>query len=136
MAKVKNDNISQELIYYLVIGGLATIFNYLVFVVLYKIFNIYEVFSSAIAYMSGVLVSYPLNVVFTFKKRKKSSLNLIVKYISVYLVTLIVGCFIFYLLLNVTKLSPYIIQAIQICFVTVLNYMLLKLVVFKAALQE
>ena len=118
---------------YLLIGGIATGFNYLCFILFFGFFNFHELISSSVAYLAGLLISYPLNKKMTFKQTRNQSISRheVIKYVSVYLITLVLGLLFFDSLVKLTPLSPYIIQAAQLALVTIVNFYLLNRFVFK-----
>jgi putative flippase GtrA len=66
-----NDSIKKELIYYILIGILVVLVDYISYHFFYKIFSIDFSNSKRLSYLTGALLSFILNKRITFKSHEK-----------------------------------------------------------------
>ncbi|MBL1418934.1 MAG: GtrA family protein [Alphaproteobacteria bacterium] len=118
-----------QLIRFLIVGGLATVVNYIIFFILYKQFNIYYNLASAIGFLSGLLVGYPLNKKWTYQA-DSSDKSQILRYGGVYACSLIIsiGCLEFFV--QVAGVSPVYANVGAIVVTTCCNFIGTKYFVF------
>ena len=121
----------RELILFLLVGGLSTIINYLIFLLTFKIAGIWYLVSSWIGYFSGVLFGYLLNSIYTFSASSQISGKNLASYIGVYLISLLIGSILLYMLVEFGKITPLISNILVICQTTVTNFLGCKFLVFK-----
>lgn len=115
-----------RIIGFIAAGGTATALNFLVFLALFSNSGL-PTFSSAVGYMSGVLVSYLLNKYIVFKSSKKAS---IARYFLAYSLALASQL----TLLNVFMslgLPAEAANALAVSIIVVLNFYLVRLFVFR-----
>lgn len=108
-------------------GGAATIINYTIFLLLLGL-GVNVLFASAIGYSSGIAVSYLINAKLNFKG-SKISVSGFVRYAGVYLLALPMQLV---LLATFIKLgaSPELANAIAILVVLILNFVVIRKLVF------
>lgn len=126
-----------EVFRFAVVGVVSTIVNYVVnFVFIY--YNYSAHLASGVGYLSGVLVGFPLNKLWSFQAEKKFNLMEFLKYMGLYVITLGVNIILSglsYDLFNDRFTDPmlakiwYYLPVIVIT--TVLNFIGCKLLVFK-----
>jgi len=120
---------------YLVVGGLATSLNYVIFFVLYKYSGVNYLISSATGFVLSVLAGYVFNKKWTFGENN-SSTKQVVKYFLVYLISLFLSVFLLNLTVEVAEMKPEYGNIISIAFTTCTNFIGLKYLVFKRPVSE
>ena len=116
---------------FLIVGSLASIINLLCFYFLFYKLNVFETLSYSISYIVGVAVGYFFNKIWSFNYKKKSNKILFGKYFMVYTFNLLLGMGFFELVLILSNIEELIIQAIVILITAALNYLGLKIFVFR-----
>lgn len=76
---------------FLIVGGLSTILNYVVFLILLHHLNFHYLLANAAGFTSGLALGYPLNKKWTFQKasQRKTFHKYFVVYISSLLISMI-----------------------------------------------
>ena len=113
---IKND----QRIRFLIVGGINTAIGYGTFVAVVFIGGHY-LLANVIATIVGVSVSYLLNKYFTFRQYKKSVTE-IMRFISVYAVSFMLGNVVLYVLVDLISISPYVAGAINLIFTTLISW--------------
>ncbi len=92
----------SEFFRFLLAGSLNTLVTYLLFFFLLSFLNYLPAYT--ISYLSGILFSYFLNVLFVFKYRL--SVTTILKFPFVYVVQYVIGASILWVLVGKAAISP------------------------------
>jgi putative flippase GtrA len=121
----------REIILFLIVGGVSTVVNYLVFLLSFKIAGIWYLISSWIGYFAGVLFGYLLNSIYTFNAGSQISGKNIASYLGIYLLSLLIGTVLLYAFVEFGKITPLISNILVICQTTVTNYLGCKFFVFR-----
>lgn len=130
----------EEIINYIIIGGLTTVIALLVkYGLLFTILdskNALELQIAVIAsWISAVLFAYVMNRIIVFKSKSKEIIKEATKFISARIVTLLLDAFIMWFFVTLLKLNSdtqvVIVTLISQVLVMVGNYILSKLFVFK-----
>jgi putative flippase GtrA len=120
---------------YLVVGGLATTLNYVLFFILYKYAGVNYLISSATGFIVSVLAGYVFNKKWTFGANN-SSTKQVVKYFLVYLISLFLSVFLLKLTVDIGGIKPEYGNIISIAFTTCTNFIGLKYLVFNRQVSE
>lgn len=129
----------KEIINYLIFGGLTTVINFAVYVVLAKIMLVNEVIANVMAWIISVIFAYITNRVYVFES-KNTGVKYIIKEFSSF-----IGCRIFsgiidmgsfWLLFTVFKINDIVAKIIIAIIVVILNYLFSKLIIFKSKKEE
>ncbi len=123
--------LSQKFLRFLVTGGLSTIINYACFWGLYTLEVCSYIWASIFGYTVGLIFGYFLNKFWTFEAKSRHDLQEIIKYITVYIISLIISTGVLYLLVEYLGVDPKIGQVGAIMVSTILNFIGLKIFVFK-----
>lgn len=131
LKKIKNilDEHKLTFLKFALIGFFATVVNYVIFFALFKYFHVNYLLSSAVGYISGVMLGYNFNKKFTFKYQPSTSSLESVKYLIVYSFSLILGLLLLKLLVFI-GINVFISNVITIGFTTITNYLGSKYFVF------
>jgi putative flippase GtrA len=129
---VINKKFINQLVKFLVVGGLCTVLNYTVFYLNYSVIQINYVVASGIGYITGLILGYYLNRNWTFATEKSHNQKRreFVIYITVYLISLVLSLLLVALLVDVLRFNPLLANVFAIGLSTITNFIGLKLVVF------
>jgi len=125
---------NEEVLNYLVVGGLTTVVSILVFALFNNILNFDYRIASVISWIFAVAFAYFTNKTFVFKTRNKTLKETFIesiKFFSSRIFSLIVDLGIIILLVEVFKLDELISKIIVQLIIVILNYILSKFIVFK-----
>ena len=125
----------KEIIVYLVFGGLATIVNFVSYVIFTKIVGIDEVISSGLSWLCAVIFAYFTNKIFVFNSKTKNLKELIkeaITFISCRVVSgLLCDIGTFAVMVKVFKINDIIAKVITQVMVVIVNYIFSKLIIFR-----
>ena len=116
---------------FVLVGILATIVNYGSFYILFHFLSVHYLIASASGFMAGVLAGYPLNRIWTFQAHDKKRHRDIVKYYSVYVVSLSLSLLFLKITVGVFGIDPRIANIFAIGLTTCTNFLGLKFIVFR-----
>lgn len=119
-----------EIARFLIVGGVSTLLNYATFLLLYW-FGVDYLVASATGFLSGVGLGYVLNKNWTYSVTEASTPSLVGRYLFVYLLSLVAGLGLIYILVDVGGLSPLISNVASICLTTCFNFIGTRFFVFK-----
>ena len=126
----------EEIINYIIIGGLTTLVSLLVYYGLtYTIFNANNPLelqiTNVISWIISVTFAYFANRIYVFKKKNKANIKEASQFFLSRVSTLLIDMFLMYLLVSKLHFNDKIIKIIVQIIVIILNYILSKLFVFK-----
>ena len=112
---------------YLITGGYNTVLGYLLFVLIFYYFSstVNHYFLLGICHLIGTIHNFFSYSTFVFKP-KVTALNNYMKFNLVYLFTFLLNLILFTLLTKVMNWNLYFSQALIICFIAVVGYILNK----------
>lgn len=126
-------NIPQSPLFrFLVVGGAATVLNYTIYYILFSVLGVGYSVAFSIGFLSGVAFGYVLNKQWSFGSREVSTPLVVMKYISVYLVSLGLGLIVIRILVVNVGLEPLIANFFTILVTTCTNFLGARYLVFKA----
>lgn len=134
MKRIINKVFSYQGIRFLFVGGLNTIVGYGIYALLLYL-NVNYLLANTISTIIGVAHSYLWNKYFTFKSKEKA-LKEITKFVSVYIVSYLLGMITLYLFKEKLNISPYIAGLINLVITTLISYFGHKYISFKNNNQE
>lgn len=111
---------NRQEIRFLIVGGLNTLVGYGIFAILVY-FQINYLLANTISTIIGVAHSYLWNRFFTFKSKEKAGKEF-VKFISVYVVSYLLGSITLILFKNVLHISPYLAGLLNLGFTTLISW--------------
>lgn len=116
---------------FIVVGSLSTILNYGLFFLCYQKFGVSYVPAAATGYITGVLFGFALNKCWTFRSKSKRHLRDVAAYSLVYAVSLVVGLGVLRGLVHGLGMEPLVANLLTIGVTTIMNFLGIKLFVFK-----
>jgi len=126
-----NTKLITQIFKFITVGFWSTMINYGIFYILLEFFSIHYLMASAIGFVSGVFAGYGFNRKWTFKVQKEKKYTEIIKYYTVYIVSLILGLFFLTILVDVLGVDPRIANILAVGFTTCTNFIAIKIIVFK-----
>tara|TARA_B100001093_G_C26447704_1_gene850936 strand:- start:227 stop:628 length:402 start_codon:yes stop_codon:yes gene_type:complete len=121
----------SKLLRFGVIGIFASFINYSVFFSLFTVFGINYLLSSAIGFLSGVSGGFPFNKKWTFANKKEITKSLAIKYLLVYITTLLSSLVILAFLVETLQLLPQYANLLILAYTATGNFLGLKFLVFR-----
>jgi putative flippase GtrA len=122
--------IKSQFIRFAVVGIISTALNYSLFLLLLSVFSINYLIASAFGYVCGLCLGYPLNRLWTFELVQDSS-DKKIKYLLVYLLSLVMGLVLLEFLVVNLLFRPEIANIFVIGFLTLAKFVGIKYLVFK-----
>jgi putative flippase GtrA len=117
-----------QFIKFCIVGATNTGISLIVYAILLKV-NVYYLAASAISYLAGLINGYVLSSSFVFKHKINVKKGL--KFIGVYVSSLLINLGFLYILVDRFKLSAFFAQVVVTCFNVFYNYFLNKIWTFK-----
>lgn len=121
----------MPLLRFLTVGVISTIVNYTSFVALLYYAHIQYQVASACAFALGLVVGFPLNKSWTYQDKSKTSFNVILRYITVYTISILVSTISLYILIKKLHTNTHISEIISISITTIINFIGTKCWVFR-----
>ncbi len=115
---------------FLITGGISTVISYSIFLFSIHLLGLHYILANILAFCISVIFSYNFNKRWSFQaaKQQKSHLK---EYLTLYLITLLVGSLILKLTVDFLGIIPEIAFIIGLCFTTTINFIGTKFFVFK-----
>ncbi len=126
----------SKLLRFGIVGIFASFINYSVFFTLFTVFGINYLLSSALGFLSGVFGGFPFNRKWTFANKEAFVRSLAIKYLLVYVTTLLSSLVILALLVETLKLLPQYANLLILAYTATGNFLGLKFLVFKRSKQR
>ena len=121
----------NQLLKFLIVGLFSTIINYCLFYFLLKIANINYLISSSCGFIAGVFGGFYLNKNWTYNDKNNKSNNLLWKYFSLYLTSLLISLIFLKITVDYSGLNAEIANLLAIIITTCVNFIGTKFMVFK-----
>ncbi len=125
-----NKQLVSSVVKFAVVGGTATLFNYLIFYILHSHFQVNYLVAWVTGYVSGLVLGFFLNNFWTFERRPYS-LGLILGYLTIYLISLGLSTLFMKITVGRFHLNPFLMPVFAIGISTVFNFVGLKTVIYK-----
>ena len=131
----------DEIIMYLIIGGLTTLINILAYFLVTNSFlnpkdKLELQIAEVIAWVVAVIFAYYTNKKYVFKVKSGKSLKEALSFFSSRIVTLLIEMAIMYIFVSLLNFNDKIIKIIAKVIVIILNYLFSKFIVFKKKNNE
>lgn len=126
---IKNKNL-KELLLYLVVGGVATVTEWLMFFVLEKI-AVHYMLATVIAYVIATFVNWLAGRVLVFKESKKAVIREIIEIYLASIVGLLLNLGLMWLMVDAFDFNEMLSKIIATGLVFLYNFLIRKLVIYK-----
>lgn len=124
----------EEIINYLIVGGLTTLVSIIVYAIFTKLFHVNYMISNVISWIASVLFAYVTNKKFVFKSKcdsKNKVLIEIYQFFKYRVLSFVIDVLLMYVFVELITIDDMIAKVIVQVVVIVLNYVFSKLFVFK-----
>ncbi len=128
---ISNRVTSNPVFKFLIVGGVSTLVNYSVYVLLFTVFGYPYSIAFVAGFLSGVAFGYYFNKKWAFGKQEASSLRLVLSYLLVYALSLVVGILFLRFLVLGMYVHPLIANFFTIVLTTCTNFAGLRYLVFR-----
>ncbi len=119
--------VKAQFVGFVIAGGVATVVNYGLFLVLFRL-NVNFLLAASIGYLSGIVLSFTLNRVIVYGSRQNIAIEF-VRYFLAYLIALAAQLGALGLLVA-AGLAPELANAVAIVSVVILNFFVVRRFVF------
>lgn len=130
MNKLRFPNTLRQFFKFCTVGVLGAAFNYSIFLLLYVVFGVYYVVSSATGFVLAMFLAFLLNKRFTFRIHGGKTFNMLTKYFIISIFSLILGMFFLIIFVEVLKINVYIANLLIAVITGVSNFTGSKLFAF------
>ena len=100
---MKKDKLEYQILVFLLIGGLATTIDFVIYNYLFTFFSIN--ISKLISMLSSSLFSYFMNKIFTFNKGRNYNQKYLIKFYIIFLLNLLTNIFVNYYVYKLTSVK-------------------------------
>lgn len=121
----------EEIVNYLIVGGLTTLVSIVIYAVCTKGFHINYMVSNVISWIISVLFAYITNRMFVFKSKSNNIALEIYQFFKYRIFSFLIDVLLMYVLVELINIDDMISKIIVQIIVIVLNYVFSKLFVFK-----
>jgi len=122
---------TKEMRKFIVVGLGSTMVNYTIFFVFFKILSFYYLLASGAGFLTGLFFSYTFNRLWTFESQNEKKFREFILYASVCLVSLAVSLLALEFQVAFLHIDPLLANIVSIGISAVLNFIGLKIFVFK-----
>ncbi len=123
----------RQFLRFAVVGVANTGVDFIIFSIVHGIYGIHPIFSQVISYSCGVLNSYILNRLWTFRVRNRARIKEFLSFLAINLLSLGTSIVIIYILIDLWFLNVYLAKGAATMIALVINFIGSKLFVFKSA---
>ena len=127
---LQNHALYRQFARFVTVGIVSAVMNYSIYSILLYFMQLKALIASASAFLGGTMLGYKLNSAWSFQT-PSSHQGVFIKYLSVYLCSLLLSLWALHLLVNTFGMSPYIAQFAVIALTTCTNFIGIKIWVFK-----
>lgn len=121
----------EEIINYLIVGGMTTLVSIVIYALCTKCFNINYMIANIISWVISVLFAYITNRIFVFKSKSENIILEIYQFFKYRIFSFLIEIFLMYVFVELINIDDMISKVIVQIIVIVLNYVFSKLFVFK-----
>ena len=124
---MKNKSIFTQLFRFIVVGAVATVFDFIILVILKELLKMDLLLSSAISFLLSTVLNYVLSMSFVFKGKTGNKTKEFVLFLLLSLSGLLVNQFIMWLGTQFFVWHYIAVKLFAVCFVTVYNFVTRKI---------
>lgn len=122
----KRKSLYIQIFKFVVVGGIATLIDWIIYFVLFNYFHIFPLISNIISYSISVIYNFIMSVKWVFDTKDKSMKRLLFEFIVLSLLGLIISEFIIWLFLEILYFNSIIAKILSTLIVMVINFILRK----------
>ena len=129
--KLLNNKLIQQIIKFGIVGGLAFLIDYGIYVLLTEVFSVYYILASIISFTLSVIFNYILSIKWVFDVNKKQGIKEFITFIILSVIGLIINSIILYLTVELIHIHKLIAKIIATAVVMVYNFITRKIFIEK-----
>ncbi|MBR3229705.1 MAG: GtrA family protein [Bacilli bacterium] len=122
----KRKSLYIQIFKFVVVGGIATLIDWIIYFVLFNYFHIFPLISNIISYSISVIYNFIMSVKWVFDTKDKSMKRLLFEFIVLSLLGLIISEFIIWFFLEILSFDSIIAKILSTLIVMVINFILRK----------
>jgi len=122
--------VSASLFRFLLVGGLTTAMNYLLFVGLTQA-GLHHLAAATVGWAAGLIVSFVLNKRFTFEVRTRADAREVSAFVGGYLLQLLLGLAVYWVLIDGLGLTPSAAFVLNLAVVAAFSFAFMRRAVFR-----
>lgn len=122
----KRKSLYIQIFKFVVVGGIATLIDWVIYFVLFNYFHIFPLISNVISYSISVIYNFIMSVKWVFDTKNKSMKRLLFEFIILSLIGLIISEFIIWFFLEILSFNSIIAKILSTLIVMVINFILRK----------
>ena len=135
--KIKNNKLLMQIIKFVIVGGIATIIDFVIFFLLHEILKINTLISNITSFSISVIYNYIASVKWVFDVDKdKNKKEQFIIFIVLSIIGLIINTIIVYICIDVIKMYSIIGKILATAIVMVFNFVTRKLFLEKRQLNK
>jgi len=123
-----------EFIRYVLVGGLATIIDWMVFYILVILLGLYYQFSLVISFSLGATTNYAFNKIFTFKCKSRKIISQFSLFSVIAVISLLLSMFLMFFLVDIILLEKMLSRILTTVIMLIINYSMNKYITFNKRL--
>jgi len=121
----------EEIINYLIVGGMTTLVSIGVYALCTKCFHINYMIANVVSWIISVLFAYITNRIFVFKSKSENIILEVYQFFKYRIFSFLIEIFLMYVFVELISIDDMISKVIVQIIVIILNYVFSKLFVFK-----
>ena len=122
----KRKSLYIQIFEFVVVGGIATLIDWIIYFVLFNYFHIFPLISNIISYSISGIYNFIMSVKWVFDTKDKSMKRLLFEFIVLSLLGLIISEFIIWFFLEILSFDSIIAKILSTLIVMVINFILRK----------
>ena len=127
-----NRNLFNQIIKFLIVGGISTVIDWTVYYILYNFFGISPLVANILSFSISLIYNYMASVKWVFNVSKnKSKKRVFIEFVSLSLIGLLLSELILYLFINILSFGKMVSKIIANSLVMVFNFITRKLYIEK-----
>ena len=131
--KVKNNKLLMQIIKFIIVGGISTIIDYIIFFILHDFLNWNTIISNIIGFTVSVIYNYIISIKWVFDVNKDNDpKKQFIIYIILSIIGLLINTAIVYFCVDIMKFYSLIGKVIATSIVMVFNFITRKMFLEKA----
>lgn len=121
----------EEIINYLIVGGMTTLVSIGVYALCTKCFHINYMIANVVSWIISVLFAYITNRIFVFKSKSENIILEVYQFFKYRIFSFLIEIFLMYVFVELISIDDMISKVVVQIIVIILNYVFSKLFVFK-----
>lgn len=122
----KQEKLFIQIIKFLIVGGIATLIDWLIYFVLYNYFNMEPLYANIISFSTSTVYNFFASIKFVFKVDERNKKRNFIIFVTFSLIGLLLSELIIYFLINKLNINKMLAKIIATVFIMVFNFVTRK----------